>query len=1747
MNRLRKIVRSALSAVLIAGVVLSSSAIAPMTVTPAEAIAPLTILKAGLGGLGSIASSVGPSLVGKVLNLTGNSELADFFGLNTNQNLHKIMDDMEDVKTQLGDISEQINDLSDQLGATADHLESWTTLTSFQESYGDLSSTYDSNVQTIKRLMELQDDGDIDSDEFDAQVKQLMEELYNGGNLRSQVYAMGDAIMGEGTSFGGSPTEAYYQNMKQKDGITRDELINNYVAFSTSVYQDYVMAVMLTNGAMAYLASENGGNIHYESQIAQLSQQAQKVLAFLIDERKNLFPSNKIDGYDQALPNPDRTANDYNVVYENGKVKEPLELKDGKEPHEDGNGFHTFYEPSEQYLLLNVGEATAVKLYWNQQNIFDYNSNITWSSDNPNVAVVDEFGGVFATGVGTATLTAKYNDETQVEVQVDVVDVTSDGTAISTFTADPVTSTSGKKIGLSQLLSKIEGIDTSVADYTWTTTDSNSVVVNGDNVEVVGNSGGYSMVIGTRQVRYDTKYTQSTEIQKVVFPFYVDYASTKGNIYDYDDLMYHGYHSIDGTLQADLNARTPYGQIMAQTKIRTPLKAFDKSGETFSLNGDGHSIDLMGITLMDNMENSTVENLSIYSTTDLDSAAIVDELPTSGKIIDCDIDVTINGNQRYLGSAANESQGRIDGVNFYGTITNTYSTDDGDIVGKGEGCDKIPYNGELSTCSDFDYDDTRAFQYPAGTGGVVGRQDVNAEKNSSGEWEDSAPETGVYNCYLASSAHVNAYTNAGGIVGLAVGDWTYYNQDDWVNTDIDPDDSLPAPNAAYVKIYASVSRGYVTATANTGSGIAGGIVGYSVFADINGASVSASVKRETSGNQTKNGRTAGVSGIYLPSFATQPNPAVLLKTFAKGEGFKMENCVVDATNIQDIDDEGGNNEWGQSAFFFNRDWSSYTTSSYEEISQQAYEDRYLLWDAGIRNDYETYDYYRDLREGTDSLKEFNGVLESTGYQIEPLPDRTWDVQTSPWFTTTRENGQPIALDFKDSYVYGEPVVPESTKNVTEIYYIGTEGTDYASSTVPPTKVGTYIASEAPYNSGHEVNETFTITPRTVQFAKPTSTTLTYNGLVRTVNSPYITNLVHGDNVGLEVSGNSEKEVGNYTLTVNKLTGDDAANYKLGGTHTMSWSIVKSEDTDTDADAVVETIDTNLTGAMNSAGGDANLTLTGYNLENGVLVGLFDGKKLISQDDVIKVGDEWTSSLYVPANNTTEEKNYSLMVSYNNGVTWQEVEGSPEITVDAATEPEEPSVYKITADQTKLDDEGGAVTVTVEGDNISDPLVVGLFGEGTNNKVAEGTTYFVDDNCITSIDVPENTTDEDKTYTLKVSYDGGKTFETIEGSSTITVAGKGSSSGAAIQQIAIDHSNLNHAGGAVIVTVTGQNLASAPYVGLFDGNELLDKSVTKSNGDSYVAVLDVPANTVAETLSYSVRVSENGSTWLSTPVNYLTIAGDPNAEASEGDDHAVFVNTNDYGWLNVEPHRAEKGEKVVITVTPADGCELDEITLMDEQGYIMAAVALGPNQYSFTMPETAVSVAATFVQSSGHPSDSELPFYDVRTTDWFYEAVKFVYDENLMTGTGANAFSPNATTTRGMIVSILARLEGVTSAQSAGFADVNAGDWYATAVNWAASAGVVNGYEDNTFRPNTAITREQLAAILMNYASYKGENVSARANLSGYTDQPSSWAKEAMSWAVAEGLISGVTADTLQPQGAATRAQVAAILQRFLSE
>ena len=178
----------------------------------------------------------------------------------------------------------------------------------------------------------------------------------------------------------------------------------------------------------------------------------------------------------------------------------------------------------------------------------------------------------------------------------------------------------------------------------------------------------------------------------------------------------------------------------------------------------------------------------------------------------------------------------------------------------------------------------------------------------------------------------------------------------------------------------------------------------------------------------------------------------------------------------------------------------------------------------------------------------------------------------------------------------------------------------------------------------------------------------------------------------------------------------------------------------------------------------------------------------------------------------------------------------------------------------------------------------------------------------------------------------------------------------------------------------------------------------------------------------------------------------------------------------------------------------------------------------------------------------LPFADVSSSDWFYNDVRYVYEKGIMDGTGADRFSPNAPLTRAMIVTILYRMAGSPSVSgSSDFTDVAAGKWFAKAVAWAAANGIVNGYGDSLFGPNDPVTREQLAAILYRYAVYGGMTaVTLEENLGGFADtaQLSAYAIQAMNWAVGQGLING-SGNNLVPKAQATRAQVAAIIHRYL--
>lgn len=247
----------------------------------------------------------------------------------------------------------------------------------------------------------------------------------------------------------------------------------------------------------------------------------------------------------------------------------------------------------------------------------------------------------------------------------------------------------------------------------------------------------------------------------------------------------------------------------------------------------------------------------------------------------------------------------------------------------------------------------------------------------------------------------------------------------------------------------------------------------------------------------------------------------------------------------------------------------------------------------------------------------------------------------------------------------------------------------------------------------------------------------------------------------------------------------------------------------------------------------------------------------------------------------------------------------------------------------------------------------------------------------------------------------------------------------------------------------------------------------------------------------------------------------------------IVRTSGSGKVKPTLTTSDLGTNVTFTFTPSAGVSVRDVKV---NGKSVGAVGT----YTYRSLQIYSRIDVTF-------SDSKLPFTDVRTSDWFYEDVAFVYSEGIFSGTSAVTFSPNASMTRAMLVTVLYRLEGEPAVNGrSGFVDVTRNSYYEDAVTWAADNDIVNGTGNLTFSPNANVTREQMAAILYRYAQYKRYHISASASLTGFSDAASvsTYAKTPLSWAVAEGLVKG-TDGRLLPKGSATRAQVAAILHRFV--
>lgn len=257
---------------------------------------------------------------------------------------------------------------------------------------------------------------------------------------------------------------------------------------------------------------------------------------------------------------------------------------------------------------------------------------------------------------------------------------------------------------------------------------------------------------------------------------------------------------------------------------------------------------------------------------------------------------------------------------------------------------------------------------------------------------------------------------------------------------------------------------------------------------------------------------------------------------------------------------------------------------------------------------------------------------------------------------------------------------------------------------------------------------------------------------------------------------------------------------------------------------------------------------------------------------------------------------------------------------------------------------------------------------------------------------------------------------------------------------------------------------------------------------------------------------------------------------------LTITSSNYGLAATSSTQVYAGQEVTVTTTPYTGYRATGVTVTTNAG-TLTATRTADNVYKFTVPANAtyVTVTPTFAADTG------LPFVDVPANDFYLDAVKFVYEKGLMNGITATTFGGSRTITRGQIVTILYRLSGNPAASNtSSFQDVPANEYYAPAITWAASNGIVNGRNSTSFAPNDAITRQELAAILYRYTSFRGLTNNKLANLSGYTDQGQvdGYAVTPMQWCVGNGIINGTSNTTLTPRGTAQRYQAAIMLMRY---
>ena len=338
-------------------------------------------------------------------------------------------------------------------------------------------------------------------------------------------------------------------------------------------------------------------------------------------------------------------------------------------------------------------------------------------------------------------------------------------------------------------------------------------------------------------------------------------------------------------------------------------------------------------------------------------------------------------------------------------------------------------------------------------------------------------------------------------------------------------------------------------------------------------------------------------------------------------------------------------------------------------------------------------------------------------------------------------------------------------------------------------------------------------------------------------------------------------------------------------------------------------------------------------------------------------------------------------------------------------------------------------------------------------------------------------------------------------------------------ITADQTSLTGSG-TVKLTVTPNGVPTEGKIEVTCDNGI---TVTKNTDGTFSAALPNETKTYTFTASYDGDANHEKAS--DTCVVSVTYKGSSHHSSSTS--NTVSASTASNGKVSLDKSTAKKGDTVTVTVTPDAGYQLDKLTITDAKGKTVDVTKKSDGKYTFTMPDNKVTITPTFSKIED-TKPSKNGFDDVASSDWFADAVKYVSDKGLMNGTDDNQFSPNDTTTRGMLMTVLARYAGEDTTGGA--------TWYEKGMNWAKAKGVSDGTN-----PNADITREQLVTMMYRYAG----SPKADGKLDSFSDAASvsTYAADAMQWAVANGIVNGSNGK-LNPQDNATRAEVAAILMRF---